>query len=472
MKVDVFEKIKRLNNTIKQEEEHKEEWKKKYYELDKKYKELEKEKEKIEKELNQLKNPNTPSSQIPVYLRNYSAERKAKGSSPRGKPQGSKGGGRKRPIKHDDILEAKATECPDCKSTNIIESPEEKTEFTVFEIPEVQMQKRKAILHQYFCKECKNKFEGRHPEIPTKGQIGPRLQAMIGILKNEFGASVGKISDFTHDVLKDRLSPVTINEALKNISSVLTPSYNHIKEEIKNEPVKKTDETGWPVNGENWWAWVVTTLSFVFVMIDEGRGSDVLKKIFGVAEDFVGVLVSDCYSAYHAFQVVSQKCWSHLLRKAKFEALKKPKEDIYVLYRRLGEIYNSIQDSMQANPSQSERIWASIMYHQKLKNLVNENWKNKDSILLCNRIKRYMHQWLVGIIIPEVPLHNNDSERSIKSLILQRKVCGGHRTLNGANNFAIIASHMQTWKLRKESQFEQLHNFLRKSYASYNSVLI
>lgn len=457
-RISVFEENKKLREELEHERRLREDWQKKYNELHKKFKEL-------EGKFNQFMNSNTPSSKIPSYLKQYSHTRPKKGSNKRGKPKGGNGGCRKPPKRHDETVIATAEECPKCGSTNIEEEPEEGYSFTVYDLPKIKLIKRKARIRAYRCKDCDHEFEGKHPKVPTKGTFGPGLQSFFTVLKKHFGGAYGKISEFTGDLLADTFSANAINDAISNVASVLEPSYNQIREKIKQCLVKQSDETGWPVNGKGWWLWLIVTLNYVYIWIDEFRSSNVLEKIFGVAEDFVGVLVSDCYSAYHAFKVVCQKCWYHLLRKAKFEAQKSPKEDIAILYNALSEMYASIRKFLKRKPDESQRIWQAILYKQKLDRLTSTNWKSEPAIKLVKRIKKYANQWLVGVIIPEVPLHNNDNERPIRSLILPRKVCGGHRTEKGAKDFAIIASHLQTWRKRGRSQFTELNKFLSKAYA-------
>lgn len=455
-RIDIFEENKRLRQELEQERRQRKEWHEKYSELEKKFKEL-------EKKFNQLLNSNMPTSKIPLYLKQYSITRHERGSNKRGKPKGGNGGSRKPPKHHDEKVEAIAESCPQCKSHRI--KKKDKYKFTVYDFPVLELIRRLATVFVYCCKDCGCKFEGTHPLVPLKGQIGPRLQAFFTVIKHHFGGAYGKISDFTNDLLGESFSPNAINDTVSNVASTLKPSYDKIRDKVKEAKVKQSDETGWPVNGNSWWLWAVITASYVYVWIDEFRSSKVLEKIFGVAEDFVGVLVSDCFSAYHAFKVVCQKCWLHLLRKAKFEAKKAPKKDISKLYESLHEMYSSMVDFLKRKPDKSQRIWQAIIYRQKLERICNAKWKSEQAISLVKRIKKYSHQWLVGIIIPEVPLHNNDNEGHIKSLILPRKVCGGHRTEQGAKNFAIIASHLQTWRKRGHSQFKQLCEHMSKAYA-------
>ena len=76
-------------------------------------------------------------------------------------------------------------------------------------------------------------------------------------------------------------------------------------------------------------------------------------------------------------------------------------------------------------------------------------------------IKTYHGQWPAGVIMPEAELTNNKDERGIRKVIPTRKLLGGHRTKHGAYDFAVIESHRQTWKLRNESPYNKLAEYLK-----------
>jgi len=63
--------------------------------------------------------------------------------------------------------------------------------------------------------------------------------------------------------------------------------------------------------------------------------------------------------------------------------------------------------------------------------------------------------------MPEVELTNNKDERGIRKVIPHRKLLGGHRTKQGSYDFAIIESHRQTWRLRNESPYNKLAEYLK-----------
>ena len=193
-------------------------------------------------------------------------------------------------------------------------------------------------------------------------------------------------------------------------------------------------------------------------MINQSRARKVITNVLG--DYFDGVIVSDCLKVYNNFAAAYQRCWSHLLRKTHFEKDKTPKKDIVKLHEQLTWLYNDVNNFLSAKPSFEDRVWNNIMYNQKLQRITNYRWRSDSARSITKMLKAYQGQWLVGVIIPEVELTNNKDERGIRKVIPHRKLLGGHRTKQGSYDFAVIESHRQTWKLRNESSYHKLVEYL------------
>src|SRR5208283_5026696 len=86
-----------------------------------------------------------------------------------------------------------------------------------------------------------------------------------------------------------------------------------LEQQLKNEPVLNSDETGWRNNGEKRYLWALVARNFVFYTVDKTRSSAVLLHLLGAV--FAGILCSDRFSAYFQYHKgLSQLCWAHLKR--------------------------------------------------------------------------------------------------------------------------------------------------------------
>ena len=113
--------------------------------------------------------------------------------------------------------------------------------------------------------------------------------------------------------------------------------------------------------------------------------------------------------------------------------------------------------------TESDRIWTGIRLTQALQRITYHKWKSKEAKgIIDNWLKEYEGQWLVGVFIPETELTNNKDERGIRKVIPIRKMLGGHRTKEGADDFAIIESNRQTWRLEEKSPYAELLHYLQE----------
>ena len=441
--ISIFEENRRLRQELEYE-------RKKRKELEERCAQLEKRVKELENLLAQFLNANTSSSKLPSSFKPINRE--PKGTNPRGKPEGSNGATREEPEKIDDKIEVKAKQCPN--GHRKIKQTDKHTRL-VYEIGKILIKAREFRVFEYDCLKCNLHFEAHHPELPKEGIFGPNLQAFLTEIRHNFAGSYEKTSIFLENITGTTFSPQGIKDCVHGVANSLEPSYKQMEEDISKASVVNSDETSWPVNGEDWWLWLLCTMNMVFIMIDQSRARKVITNVLG--DYFSGVIISDCLKVYNNFASAFQRCWSHLLRKTHFEKEKYPKKDIVELHEQLKMLYDDVNSFLSANPSFEERVWNGIMYNQKLQRIANYKWKSDAAkSVTANMLKAYQGQWFVGVIMPEVELTNNKDERGIRKVIPHRKLLGGHRTKQGAYDFAVIESHRQTWRLRNESPYREL----------------
>ena len=449
-RVDVFEENKRLREALEQEKMLHSEWQNKYYELLNELK-------KTQALLRQFLNENTPSSKLPFKNNINNTEKEPK---PRGKPIGSNGGNKEAPENVDRKIKAKLERrCPRCGKIISIRDIDTRLRY-VYDaiIKAIVIEVEEEI---YPC-DCGEFCIGTHPDIPKRGMIGYNLQTLFTELKFNFSGSYANISKFFDNVTNGKINftPKAINDSVGRVANKLEPSYNKIEEELKNQDFANCDETSWPVNGVQWYLWMIVTSNFVFITIQNSRARRVLINIFG--EDYHGGIISDCFKAYDNFAKWYQKCWAHLLRKAKFEAEKYPRKNIVKFYEQLKHLHKEMSDFLRENPSKELRIEKKKEFEKKLNQIINyKHWCKEAQSIIDNRLKAYRNHWLSAIEIEGISLDNNLCERKIRNSIGWRKMLGGHRTGEGAKQYAIIETIRQTWKHQGKYPYNELLNVIR-----------
>jgi transposase len=64
---------------------------------------------------------------------------------------------------------------------------------------------------------------------------------------------------------------------------------------------------------------------------------------------------------------------------------------------------------------------------------------------LCERVERFLPELFVFVAVPGVPAHNNLAERSVRPLVIARKISGGTRSPQGSETRMGLFSLFGTW---------------------------
>jgi len=446
-RTNIFDELARQRKEMEYHKQQATRWQEKYYQLEKELKET-------KKLLNQFLNANTPPSKLPPQFKTTPNQRPEKGTLPRGKPEGSNGATREYPEKFDRTIKApvphRCQRCGKKLNKQLIYRP----------VYDIIFQKfvTEFLVEESVC-DCGECYIGTHPELPERGMLGHKLQAFITELKHNFAGSYEKISNFLGSLFGICFTQTTMNDCITRVAEQLESSYDNLKEQLPKTKQFNGDETSWPVNGALWYLWLFVTTNFVFIHIVNSRARRVLTDLFG--EDYQGVCISDCFRVYRSFAKQFQKDWVHLLRKTYFEKNKHPHADVCELHEQLSNLYQVMKEFLAEDPSMKEREKKYKTFHRKLRALKNYQWKSKSAQdIIRNWLEEYDGHWLTAILVPGITLDNNVSERGIRKVIPWRKLLGGHRTWEGARNFAIIETHIQTWRMNGESSYESLVDHL------------
>ena len=79
---------------------------------------------------------------------------------------------------------------------------------------------------------------------------------------------------------------------------------------------------------------------------------------------------------------------------------------------------------------------------------------------LCRRIERFIKELFVFVSHPDVPSENNAAERSLRHLVISRKVSGGTRSEQGTNSKMTLASLLGTWRAKNLNPLSESRNLL------------
>ena len=80
---------------------------------------------------------------------------------------------------------------------------------------------------------------------------------------------------------------------------------------------------------------------------------------------------------------------------------------------------------------------------------------------LAKRIMRHQDELFQFVLVPNLPADNNLAERSLRPLVVIRKISGGSRSDEGTKTRHTLASLFSTWAARDQNPFLQCLNALR-----------
>lgn len=414
------------------------------------YIELLKEKEKLERELKKYKNPNTPSSSN-KHLKPDTTGLKAKTGAKRGAPVNHSGATLQLP-NPEEIIPVFTSCCSQCQSKNVEPTGYTKTRKILHLI------KPRTIVKEYQqqeirCLDCHKLTLATHQDIPQQGIYDTTIQSLVGYLKFKARLPHNLVVDVMNKIFSVPMTDATSLEITRRISKQLESEYQKLEQQIKTEKIVHADETSLSVNGVNHWVWVFCNALISLFKLNKERGGEIVERVLG--KDFQGILGSDGWSTYTVYckdnKVRHQRCWSHPLREVKFECKKKHPD----LYKWFCDIFQMAKKG-KTEPDENKRhewyekckaeltIW--ITYAEAHQNLRK----------LATKIKNGGEDWYTAILYPEMPLDNNEAERSLRPFVIIRKIIGCLRSDIGKRNYEVMMSLISTWQKQHKNAFSML----------------
>lgn len=166
-------------------------------------------------------------------------------------------------------------------------------------------------------------------------------------------------------------------------------------------------------------------------------------------DSFNGVLVSDFYAAYNHYPGLKQRCWAHLLRD--IHNLKAVYSDDTGLAQWAEAVHQLYTEAKAwVSPQAQQRRLAQLMLEGRLLALCRPFLKDPLALQgkLCRRMEQFIKELFVFVAHPDVPSENNAAERSLRHLVICRKISGGTRSDQGTGSKMALASLFGTWRAR------------------------
>jgi transposase len=259
-----------------------------------------------------------------------------------------------------------------------------------------------------------------------------------------------------------RLSLGGLAGMLRAVADRAQPALDELRERVRGSPVVNADETGWREGGANGYAWFFGTREHRSFHYNASRGGAVVAEVLGAG--FAGTLVSDFYAGYNAYVGPHQRCWAHLLRDAHDLRAAHPGDaGVAAWADGLHALFLEAKRQAARDQPAPDRRAAWDALERQLAALCRPFWGADcaaPQATLCRRVDLFLDELLMFVADPAVPADNNLAERSLRPLVIARKVSGGSRSPDGSRVTMALASLFATWQAQDRDPLQACQQML------------
>jgi len=404
--------------------------------------------EKLKKKIRRYENPHTPPSKDERTSRTNFV---SKTGLAVGKRTGYKGATRKRK-EPTDFINCFDGVCSQCGKHN---RPKQIKEKIYEEIPDPQPTKIvKARWGVYDC-DCGHHWESKPREVPDKGIFGKNLQTQITLLRFDDRLPLRKTISAIQRQYKTTLTSKAVYDVTKRVADKATPEYEKIKKKIRRTTHLHIDETKIKIQGKTYWLWIFRSRKNVFFVIRKKRNRTVLDEILGY--NYRGIIICDGLSAYEEYTKFLQRCWAHILRETR--DLAKKYDDAKPMHQWMKDLFAKVKSaSIKDPPNKRKRLYDKCI--QEMKWLIEKFSSYQHLTKVVTTIKNGLEFWFTRIIHPQIDPTNNKGERSLREMVVIKKIIGTLRNQNGADIMAKMMTLISTWRLNGLNPFYSLRTII------------
>jgi transposase len=376
----------------------------------------------------------------------------------RGAPKGHPGWYRVKPTHIDQTRTVAAPDvCPHCHGTDLtpIAEIKEHLQEDIVLAPRTHVT---CFKHQQaFCANCRRPViqaaEGEMLNCP----IGPKTKALAVFLRYGMRVPYRKVKELFHVLFRMRFVPASAMGFDRAATRKGQPLYEDLKEKLRVAVTANADETSWRQDGITHYLWYAGNEELALYHIDRHRSSEAAKLMLG--EDFTGVLTTDGYAAYNAVNAKErQACLAHLIRNCnetkqeillKAERFQDPEALAFVdEVRRLFKNACAQGGRLRAGKiSPATALSRRRSFYRQLDTICSRPLIDEKALTLKRRLTdadKDNPRLFTFLKYPNLQPTNNQAERSLRGMVICRKICMGTRSPGGSHTHSVLPSLLLT----------------------------
>jgi len=435
----------------------------------------------LERQLAGRKKDSTNSSK-PPSSDGPAAARREKPARCRGrrKPGGQKGHpGRHRKLvpleRVDQIVPVLPSDCRHCgqslpQQIEPVSTVGDVHRYQVSELPPLRAQIIEYQCHKVACPHCGQATRAQLPAEVQSSLFGPRLAGLIAYLTVGLRIPRRGVEQLLETVLGIEISLGSTQKLVEETSEALAATCQELEQQLPQEPVLNSDETGWRSRGERRWLWALVAGSFVFFTVAASRSSKVLIHLLGTV--FPGILCSDRFGAYLKYHKGrAQFCWAHLKRDllgilefARTTEAERFCRNALALTARLFRLWHRFRGG---GFDRTELIRRSIPLQERFFALCEQHLDSPDDEVrvLATALFQHCDRLFAFIEYPGVEPTNNSAERTLRHAVIWRKICFGNQSRKGEIATARLLTVARTCVMQRRNALEFLTESVQRRRA-------
>jgi hypothetical protein len=401
----------------------------------------------------------------------------------RGAPKGHPPWQRPKPDHIDHIVAVPAPPaCPFCQATDLtpLAQPHRHLQEDIVLEPRVAVT---CFVHQQaHCPHCDRDVHAAGPGELPGSYIGPAAKATAVYLRYELNVPDRKISRFFNDFFGLKFVPASAFGFERQAVRRALPLYADLLDKVRSLAVVHADETSWRHDGRSHFVWFAGDDDLAVFRWDPHRSTESAQKLLG--ERFWGILIADAYASYNGLHPKDrQSCLAHIKTKAKeIEqelALLKGKAADPEARRFCQEIQGWVHDACQAHQRLSRGRWRAkaakkqgLALRATLRKICSHPWRHPRAESFRQRLTGKEQKLLFTCFRhPNVPPTNNLAERSLRPVVIMRRVIQGTRSNKGLENHSVLRSLFETAKRQGKKVDRFFHDLFTKDTVQAQAAL-
>lgn len=401
----------------------------------------------------------------------------------RGAPLGHPPWQRREPDHVDQVIEVPAPlACPHCQYDQLLPCDEvhKHLQEDIILVPRthvIEFRHRQCI-----CPRCRRPVYQTAPGELRNCDIGPLTRAVATHLRYDLQIPYRKVQHILNHLFNMPMVHATAMNFDRKTTALGRPLYEELRDMLKNSAVVYADETSWREDGHGGYIWFGGNADVAFFQITDNRSAQSALQLLG--KDFDGTLVSDAYAAYNAVEARNrQTCWNHI-RTAAQETLKQieltdPPIQVPKAVEFCGQLHRFAvrlcalgRQKRQGKLSLRKAKAMIPSLRKQLRRFAGKPLDHKGAETLRKRVMEEDADKLFTFLrIKGVDPTNNHSERSLRFLVIMRKICFGTRSPAGTESHSVLPSLLQTAKLHGKSAIEFVKKLLTEPLASAKAAM-